>query len=264
MKEIVYQEIDWNKKREETMKLNKGWKYNPRIKDVIDAYEMEFTFAMQGLQCGLKEVASNHVNNAKKYLEKSNSVKKFQGLATNEKIEDIFGYYFILYYVSWLDGSVDREAVSVLTECLEMEYINKIKSRAVFKESVQMTNVSLSVRLGLFELAKTKIQKYAKIKTATIDNETIYDFYKFYLIFVEYLQGIGTVSREEMDGLFLKIFSEHQKGNRTVFYAYGGIIGIYDVYYSYYKYFLELPEEELTAENVFESCEKGILHWRKK
>lgn len=94
------------------------------------------------------------------------------------------------------------------------------------------------------------------------DKDIIYEFYDFYFMFAEYMLGNSTVSKEVLEELFLEIFSEHRKGNRTVFFTYGGLNGIYEMYYLYYKYFLGLPEEEVTAKNVYGSCRKGILHWR--
>ena len=109
---------------------------------------------------------------------------------------------------------------------------------------------------------KKKIEKYVKVKRIEKpDKDIIYEFHDFYFLFAEYMLGIGTVSKEAIKELFLEIFSEHRKGNRTAFFTYCGLNGIYEMYYLYYKYFLGLPEEEVTAKNVYGSCRKEILHW---
>lgn len=265
MKEIVYNEIDWEEERKEVLRQDQIIKYKPREKDLSWELECELILTAMALECGLPKVVNNRIDIAKKYLKRRNLNGKFNGLNSDEKIERIVGYYKTVYYFAWLGGSTDKEAENVLKECFEMEYIDKVKLRNFNKKGAQRSNVTLSVRMGLFELAKKKIQKYKKLKSVTtIDDEIIYDFYKFYLIFVDYSLGIGTISKERLNDLFLKIFSEHQKGNRTIFFEYGGLIGIYEVYYLYYRYFLGLPEEEVTPEHVFESGEKGILHWREK
>ena len=265
MKEIVYHEIDWEEERKEVLRQDKLIKYQPREKDLNFMLISEAILTMKALECGFAEVVSNRIDIAKKYINRMNVNGKYHGINSNEKIENIIGYYDIVYEFSWFEGSVNTEAENVIKEYLAMEYIDKIKSKRFNKKIVQMTDVGQSVRMGFFELAKKKIQKYKKLKSVTtIDDEIIYDFYKFYLIFVDYSLGIGTISKERLNELFLKIFSEHQKGNRTIFFEYGGLIGIYEVYYLYYRYFLGLPEEEVTPEHVFESGEKGILHWREK
>lgn len=265
MKEIVYNEIDWEEERKEVLRQDEIIKYKPRKKDLSWELECELILTAMALECGLPKVVNNRIDIAKKYLKRRNLNGKFNGLNSDEKIEEIVAYYKTVYHFSWFGGRADKEAENVLKECFEMEYIDKVKLRNFNKKGAQRSNVTLSVRMGLFELAKKKIQKYKKLKSVTtIDDEIIYDFYKFYLIFVDYSLGIGTISKERLNDLFLKIFSEHQKGNRTIFFEYGGLIGIYEVYYLYYRYFLGLPEEEVTPEHVFESGEKGILHWREK
>ena len=264
MKNIVYQEISWEQKRNDIKRKSETAKYNPRTKDINFALEMEFIGIMNALECGMQEPASQHLEYAKKYADKMNKDGRFKGIESEHNIEDIFTYYLVLYYLSWFEGNIEKYT-DVLIDCLEKEYMDLIKDkRKIFREGVQKSNVSLSARLGKFELAKRKIERYANVKNRTIEQGTGYDFYQFYLIVIEYLLGMGTNAKEDINNMFLEVFSEHRKGSREMFFAYGGMVGIYDVYYLYYKFFLNLPGEEVTAEHVFRSCENGILYWKKE
>lgn len=267
MENITYHPFDWEEMRNHRIEYNKINKYDFRARDLSFEIDSELLCAILDLQCGLEEFVTHDIKLCYRYIEKIRKKGKyikndFDCDDTATQVLKIYGENYEQYYIAWLDGSDTKIYEKCLVKGLEYEYVDKIKSKSFPRKIAEKKQVNLCVRLGLFDLAKEKIKRYRNVSDAEITEDTIYKWFDFYTIFIKYINGDGSVTREEMNELFLKIFSEHAKGNKKVFFEYGGIIGMYDVYYTYYKHFLNLPDSELTASNVLQSCRKGLLHWK--
>ena len=267
MEEIFYEEINWDEIRDDAIDRDITYKYNPRLRgEKLDvALEVNFIWAIRAYEVGYVEIAQNRIDTGLKYIEKIAPKKTpLRGMA-DYKTEELVSYYFAVYYFSWFNNQLDKESVDKLKDCLKTDYISKIRGVPAYaKEQERKKNIFLCARFGEFDLAKEKLLVYRNIGQIDInDNSIIYNFLEFYYAFVSFMLGEGDISRDRMEELFLEIICEHQKGNRTIFFEYTGLAGIYEIYYLYYKYIVQVPEEELTASNVYRSGEKGILHWRK-
>ncbi|MCR4801861.1 MAG: hypothetical protein K5895_02490 [Lachnospiraceae bacterium] len=263
MKDIVYRERDWGKKEEELMRRLEIYKYDPKERDVDTCMTMNAVCAVSALQLGRHDLLLKSVDSLNKFLEKYKKRKKIGDTLCEEKRLEYYEYYSHKYFADWSLGIINTQAYNIVKECIPFYFeMYKNRMRKEDKEFIKKAEVYLLCEYGYFELVRERILELDHKKKYELNEDLIYDFLGFLLMFTEFMLGMSDTPKETVEAYFQTILSERQKGNWTLIKEYFGP-NVDRLYMIYYKYILELPEEELTAEHVYGSFKNGILFWRK-